>query len=101
MKNIKTFGLLLVFAILLGVGASIMIPQDAQAIMCYRYEFGMRDTGRTCYCNERTGHVIERWSGYWSDGSKCGLWTYCSVCPPKRGQYPYPHMEVPDGEGGR
>jgi hypothetical protein len=98
MKRIGLYAASFAVALLLGAGLAILSPGAANALWCYEYNAGINFTNIPCVCNGLQGVVVERWQGYNADGSLCGFWTYCSVCPPRgSGKYiPY----NPPGDGG-
>ena len=87
-------------ALTLGMGIALMTPQDAEALWCPVFAPGSNWTDIPCYCErvDLWGVRVEVWRGYWEDGSICGYYTYCSVCPPKTTHYPIPYNPPGDGD---
>ncbi|MCB2229615.1 hypothetical protein KQH82_02790 [bacterium] len=100
MRNSKLWIVTFVLAMALGIGLSLVVPQKAYAIMCDSYPGGTNWTSIPCHCgdNPEQGVIVERWLGYWNDGSYCGYYTYCSLCPPRNKKGPYPYEQPPDPE---
>ena len=93
MSKSKLWIVTFVLAVALGVGVSLVVPQKAYAIMCDQYPGGSHWTNTPCTCpnHAELGVIVETWLGYWSDGSYCGYYTYCSLCPPHNRKGPYPY----------
>ena len=98
MKRIGLVAASIAVALLLGMGLAILSPGTASALWCYEYNAGINITNVPCVCNGLQGVVIEKWQGYNSDGSYCGYWTYCSVCPPKGSGKYIPYQYPDEGE---
>ncbi|MCK5126274.1 MAG: hypothetical protein KAR42_08450 [candidate division Zixibacteria bacterium] len=89
------------FALSLGVGITLVTPNDAQALWCPVYQPTYVFTSTPCVCPRGPdGVIVQYWRGYFEDGSKCGYYTYCSTCPPKWMDWPIPHEE-PIDDGNR
>ncbi|MEZ5359986.1 MAG: hypothetical protein R3F48_14315 [Candidatus Zixiibacteriota bacterium] len=90
MKSLMKFFIVFAFALMLGGAMTIFSPEAATACGCAHPD-PFWSTGPTCYCPSGVqGNYITRCLGYNENWQPCCCITYCSACPPKFVDAPYP-----------
>lgn len=100
MRNSKLWITTFVLAMALGIVMPLLAPQEAQALYCPCGGPGIQVTSEPCQCSDGDWGVrVIAWEGYMDDCStRCGIFSYCSACPPRIRKGPVPMEEPVDPE---